>query len=108
MSLHLHVPLIGGVLFLGACSTPPAAPLPPPEPVVRTVTVISPIAVPCVTALPPEPTYADAPGALAKAATPDFAGIWNSIALMRGGRAQRDSYIAQLQATLTACIGMPK
>ena len=89
-------------LVFSACSTP--TPLPPPEPIVRTVTVDRVIQVPCVSKLPDLPMYSDTDAALA-AITPDFNGVWDGVALLKGGRAQRQAYIDQLRAILAACAG---
>lgn len=88
-------------LLLTACASAPA-PLPPPEPVVKTVTVDRVITQPCVSAVPALPEYSDTDAALM--AVPDsFEGAWNGIALLKGGRAQRDQYIAQLRNILGGC-----
>ena len=92
------------VVALGACSTP--TPLPPPEPIVRTVTVDRVIQVPCVSKLPDLPMYSDTDAALGMLGN-DFNAVWDGIALLKGGRAQRDAAIAQYRAILAACAAGP-
>lgn len=97
-----HCTCIVLALSLGACATKPVMPLPPPEPIVRTVTVDHVVTVPCISAVPDLPMYSDTDAAIA-ALTPDFNGAWLGVSLLKGGRAQRDSYISQLRAILGGC-----
>ena len=89
-------------LSLAACATKPPTPLPAPEPVVRTVTVDRIVTQPCISKLPDLPMYSDTDMALQS--IPDsFDGAWTGIALLKGGRLQRDLYISQLRAILAGC-----
>lgn len=94
------------MLSLAACATKPPAPLPTPEPVVRTVTVDRIIQVPCISKLPDLPMYSDTDMALSQISD-DFDGAWLGIALLKGGRAQRNAYIDQLRAVLQSCVKPP-
>lgn len=85
-------------LFLASCASTPA-PLPPPEPVIRTVTVDRPIPVPCVAGVPDEPAFPDSDMAL-HAASDIFAGT----KLLLAGRIERSDYIGKLRATLQGCV----
>lgn len=107
MNVHQCTSMYVAVLLAACATAPTSAPLPAPEPVVRTVTVNVPVPQPCVAAIPAEPDYSDSDAALA-ALTPDFAGVWNGIALMKGGSAQRNAYIAELRSVLNACVGVAK
>ena len=91
-------------MLLAACQTP--APIPPPEPVVKTVTVEKPVPVACVQSLPMLPDFVDNDAAL-NSLTTDFDGTWKGVGLLRGGRGQRDAYIASLRALLAGCAALP-
>lgn len=100
---------IGGSLFLWACiaalvlliSGCAHVTAPPPEPVIRTVEVKVPVAVPCK-ALdqlgPSEPAYPDTDNALTSAAN-----IFERVKLLLQGRAQRSARLEQYHAAKGSC-----
>jgi len=85
--------LIACLLALSAC-----APRPAPEPIVKTVEVQVPVAVPCRPDIGPEPVYADSPEALA--AAPD---VFEAMKLRIVGRGQRIARGAVLIAAIEGC-----
>lgn len=101
-SLAVHSTCL--VLFLTACATKPT-PLPPPIPAVQVVTVDRVITQPCISQLPDLPMYSDTDEAL-QSIGDDFAAAWTGIALLKGGRLQRDLYIDQLRAILQNCTSV--
>lgn len=86
--------------LLLCCLVAACAPAPPPEPVVRTVEVVVPIATPCRVWVGPAPAYADSADALRQAAD-----IFEAMKLRAAGRAQRQAREAVLQAALDGCAG---
>lgn len=66
------------VLFVAGCASQPQ------EPVVKTVTVNVPVAVPCLKDIGPEPVYSDTDAALK--AAPD---LFTRVKLLLAGRLQR-------------------
>lgn len=82
-------------LSLCACARPTA-----PEPVVRTVEVLVPVATACRPDIGPAPQYADTPEALREAAN-----IFDAMKLRAAGREQRQAREAVLQAALDGCAG---
>ncbi len=89
-------------LILTACATAPVVPLPPPEPIVHTVTVDKIVQVPCVSMVPAEPEYPATAAALGML-TPDFNGAWLGISLLKGEIAVRKADQDQLRAILQGC-----
>lgn len=82
-------------LALAACQTTP------PEPIVRTVEVHIPVAVPCDTSdLGPRPAYPDTEERL-ESTDNIFAGV----AILKAGRALRIRRELELEAALAACAG---
>ncbi|WEK38666.1 MAG: hypothetical protein P0Y50_08880 [Candidatus Brevundimonas colombiensis] len=91
----IRVTVVLACLMLTACATRPA-----PEPVVRTVDVLVPIATPCRVSVGPAPDYVDSDEALRTAAD-----IFEAMKLRIAGRDQRQAREAVLQAALDGCAG---
>jgi hypothetical protein len=82
---------LAALFLLAACAHKP-------EPVIRTVTVTVPVAVPCKVNVGPEPEYADTDSALR--AAPD---LFSRVKLLLAGRIQRMQREAELNAAVRAC-----
>lgn len=90
--------LLGLFVALAGCGG--HVPTPPPEPVVRTVTVQVPVNVPCpaLEQLGEEPSYPDTPAALNSVAN-----IFERVKLLLQGRVQRDARLQQYTAAKRSC-----
>lgn len=77
-------------LFVAACQHSP-------EPVIRTVEVLKPVAVPCDAKPPARPAFPDTDAALTRAEADEM------LALLYAGRKMRDPYIAALETAIEAC-----
>lgn len=104
---YLHGIVALYALLLTSCATTTAAPLQPSEPVVMIRQVNVPVPVPCVTTVPAAPMLQATPNALA-ALSPDFAGAWNGIALLKGDIAILMADGENLRAVLRGCVGPNK
>lgn len=91
--------LILSALLLASCTSTPR---PLPEPIVQTVEVKVPIAVPCDPDIGPEPAYVDTPEAIA--AAPD---IFARTVLLLAGRIQRIARDEVKTAALAECRRPP-
>lgn len=90
--------IILAALALGACGG--RVTMPPPEPIIRTVEVKVPVAVPCkaLADMGDETAYPDAPAALQAAAN-----IFDRVSLLLQGRVLRDARLAEYQAAKRSC-----
>jgi hypothetical protein len=84
------------VVLLTSCSSQPQ------EPVIKTVTVNVPVAVPCRKDIGPEPVYADNDAALK--AAPD---LFTRVKLLLAGRLQRIDRDNKRQASIIGCEIIP-
>ncbi len=92
--LGAFAPLLGAfALVLSACASAP-----PREPVVRTVTVSVPIAIPCRPDLDAAPAYPDTAKALKEAAD-----LFERVKILLAGRELRIARVAAVEGALKAC-----
>lgn len=97
MTRSARLIMLSAVTLLGVAG---CATAPPPQPVVKTITVDVPVAVPCQPQLGPEPAYPDT--AAAVEATPSGQ-IEQLVQLLLAGRDLRQAWIAEQAAAIKGC-----